>query len=107
MPLYKGAVAPETYKALILTGSSGLDMTTVTAAVFLIEKPNGSTVSWTASISGATTTQLTLTHQFNTIGFSEVDVDGEYHVYARLTVPGGFMGTTRVNVPVKDEFEPT
>lgn len=90
-----GAVAPEAYVLGVGQGDSGLDLTTVSAAVIKVLKPGGVPVSWAAVLSGATTTSLTLTHSFSAAP-SEVDVPGDYIIYAVLTVPGGFVTTERV-----------
>lgn len=100
--LWEAGVAPSQYIANILQDDSGLDLTTVTAAVFKVYKPGGTVVSWTATISGATTTQLTLTHTFASV--TELDVVGNYIIYAILTVPTGFFATESISKPVYPRF---
>jgi hypothetical protein len=102
--LYQGAVAPEAYSLLVLQGDSGLDMTTVTSAVFVVEKADGIIVTWAGTISAAITSQLKLTHSFVSAP-SEVDQSGSYKIYVLLTVPGGFRGTERLLEPVRSQFE--
>jgi hypothetical protein len=80
-------------------------MTTVSAAVFKVLKPNNNAVvSWSTAISGATATSLVLTHTFSAAP-TEVDVSGVYIIYAELTVPGGTLTTTRIRREAKGLFE--
>jgi hypothetical protein len=66
MRTYKqGTKAPDSYVATLLTGVSGLDMTTISAAVGKIQAPNGVESSWTMTLSGATTSQVTVTYAFS------------------------------------------
>lgn len=101
--LYQGAVAPEDYAIGVGTGDSGLDMTTVTAAEFRVFKPGGVEVVWTAAISAAIPASLVLTHLFSAAP-SEVDKNGDYLIYAVLTVPGGYMTTSRILERVRDKY---
>lgn len=101
--LVQGAVAPANYVLTVGQGDSGLDLTTVSAAVFNVYKPGAAAaVQWTAALSGASPTALTLTHAF--LSVTELDVAGEYTIYATLTVPGGFLETERVRRIVKGKF---
>jgi hypothetical protein len=89
--LYVGLVAPKQYVVDIVPGDSDLDLSTVTAATFQIRKPDGSTTSWTATLSNQTATTLTLTFTYG--ASSEIDQAGTWHFYAKFTVPGGFERT--------------
>ncbi len=103
--LYQNAVAPAAYEQHIGTGDSGLNMTTVTAAVFKVLKPGGTQVSWTAAIAvGATAAGLTLRHAFSAAP-SELDVAGVYIIHAELTVTGGKVTTSRVRRLVRARHE--
>lgn len=101
--LYQGAVAPETYILKVQTGDSGLDMTTVSAAVIKVHK-GGAVATWTAALSGATAALVTLTHSFSAAP-SEADVTGDYIIWAELTVPGGTLTTGRVRRGVRGRYE--
>lgn len=101
--LYQGAVAPEDYAIGVGTGDSGLDMTTVSAASFKVFKPGGVEVTWAATISAATAASLILTHVFSAAP-TEVDKNGDYVIYAILTIPGGFMTTSRILKPVRSKY---
>jgi hypothetical protein len=100
--LYQGAVAPESFVLGVQAGDSGLDLTTVSAAVMKVLKPGGVAVDWAAVISGATAGALTLTHSFATP--TELDVPGDYVVFALLTVPGGFVTTDRILKQVRPKY---
>jgi hypothetical protein len=81
-------VAPKKYTVDFVQGASSLDMSTITAATFQIRKPDGTTTSWTATLSAQDTDSLTLTHTF--ASSTEVDQAGTWHFYAKYTIPGGF-----------------
>lgn len=102
--LYQGAVAPESYVLGVGQGDTALDMTTVSAAVIKVLKPGGVTADWAAVISGATVTGLTLTHTFS-VAPSELDVAGDYIIYALLTIPGGFATTDRLLRNVRGKYQ--
>jgi hypothetical protein len=98
-----GMVAPDIYPFLATQGDSGLDMTTVTAGELHVLKPDGSQVVWTATLSGATTLQVQLTHFF---GVSpDLDMAGVYCIWAKLTVPGGFKRTLAIRKKVRATYE--
>lgn len=99
--VYQGAVAPESYVLDITPGASGLNLTTVSAAVLKVRKSNGAEVDWAATLSNQAAATLTLTHQF--VG-GDLDVDGSYSVYAALTVPGGTVRTEPRTLQVKPRF---
>ena len=100
--VYAGAVAPESLKVTVAQGSSGIDLTTVTAAQLLVKKPDGTTLSWSATISAATATSLTLTHVFSA---ADVDVTGIYVVVPKLTVPAGFVRGVPKKLTALDPFQ--
>lgn len=70
----------------VVPGGDGLDLSTVTAAVFHVERSDGTTTTWTAARSNQTATTLTLTH---TLANGDLTVPGKYNVKAYLTIPSG------------------
>lgn len=84
--VYQNAVAPEAYTRDDSVGASGFDMSTISAASLHVRKPDGTTTTWTASISLQTATSLRLTH---TYAGGDVALVGTYIVWAVYTVPGG------------------
>lgn len=100
--LYEGAVAPEQY-TLVLKQAAGFDYSTVTAAEFVVRKPDGSRTTWTASISAQTTTSLSLTHVFA----PGEAIAGDFRLYARLTVPTGSVRSRTRTLRIKPEFDET
>jgi hypothetical protein len=104
MRTYKqGTKAPDSYVATLLTGVSGLDMTTISAAVGKIQAPNGVESSWTMTLSGATTSQVTVTYAFP--GTSPFLIPGIYLIHFLLTVPGGELPTEEAEILVKASHE--
>lgn len=96
-----GALAPESLKAIISAGASGIDLTTVTGVTLSIKDPAGNVTTWAAVIVSATITSLTISHAFQA---GDTDAIGRYGVVANLTVPGG---TVRAKCPcfdVVDQF---
>lgn len=81
-----GIGAPNVLTIPITSPTGGPDLTTVTGASLSVLKSDGTVVSWTASVSGATTTSITVTHHFQ---ISDCDIDGVYQVAPELTVSGG------------------
>lgn len=103
MTVYAGAQPPESY-VLNLGISTGFDYTTVTAAELVVRRPDGTEVVWAATQSNKTSTTLTLTH---VLAVGEVDLQGSYLIYARLTVPGGIVRSQPRRLDVKPRFDPT
>lgn len=100
--VYEDADAPESFVMNVTPGDTGIDLSTVTAAVFKVRKATGAKVTWTATRSNQTTTTLRLTHEFDA---ADVDAKGPYVAYALLTIPSGSVKTSRVRFTVKGEFE--
>jgi hypothetical protein len=76
---------------LMLT-SSALDLTTVVGASFVVTNQSTQAVSeWTATLSGATTTSLTLTHHYQQGDTAEV---ATLLIYAILVDGGGLTYPT-------------
>ncbi len=107
--LYQGDEAPKVYRQVIDPGDSGLDLTTVTGAVFQVLKPDGVEVTWTCSLSAASINSLTLSYPLVPINLpgtpSDLDASGDYVIYARLTIPAGIMDCTRVRKYVRGKYE--
>lgn len=85
-----GKVAPETYSVAFTPGTSGLDLTGVSAVTLKIRKPSGSTATWSTALTNQTTSTLTATHTFSAAP-SEVDEAGTWHFLALFTVAGGYI----------------
>ncbi len=86
--VYRGAKAPEALAVVITSGQSNLDLTTVSAVSLIVRDSQGVERTWTATVSGLSTAQLTATHAFAADG-SDVPLATEYRVMPQLTVPGG------------------
>lgn len=102
MSLYVNSVAPAAFEFTATAGTSGQDMSEVSAATIEVQRADNSTSSWSASLSGATTEQVTLTH---TIAGGDLTVAGRYHAYASLTVPSGTLRTQTIPFTVKEEYQ--
>lgn len=67
--------------------AGSLDLTTVTGATLLVKHSyDGSTTTWSATVSNQTQTTCTLTHVFSP---SDTPQPGVYLIAAQLVVPGG------------------
>lgn len=99
MTVYVGAVAPESIEVTVRQGLSDLDLSTVSAASFSVELPDRSLTTWSATISGQTATQLTLTHTF---AAPDVPSSGRYVLVPILTVPGGTHRANRITITAED-----
>lgn len=100
--VYVDAVAPEAYVLDLTPGSSGVDLSTVTASLLIVQKPNGAETTWTAVESNKTSTTLTLTHAY---GEEDVDLAGEYVIYASLTIPSGTVRSEPQPLTARGRFE--
>ena len=100
--VYQGAVPPEQYTLDVTPGSSGVDLSTVTAASFLILRADGATATWIATRTNQTATTLTLSYPLTS---SDVNVAGVYAVYAALTIPSGTVRTAPRQLVVKGTYE--
>jgi hypothetical protein len=94
--VYQGADAPESL-AIAVT-SADYDLATVTAASLRVTLPDGTVTSWTAAVSGATTSALTLTHTFSPAETAQL---GIYQVLGLLAVPAGTLRTLQSNFLVQ------
>lgn len=84
---YRGARAPEALALTVQAGTSGLDMTAVTAATFEVTDGLGQRRSWATTLSGATSSQVLATHVYQE---GDVPVVEDLTVLVVLAVPGGF-----------------
>lgn len=88
---YQGAVAPESLQVLVRQGDSGIDLTTATAASFLVQLPDGTSSTWAGvALSGATPLQVLAKRAFLS---GDLPLVGKYVVVASVTVPGGTIRT--------------
>lgn len=83
--VYAGALAPESIAVILTSGTSGLDMTTISAVV-LRARINGETADWPTTLSGQTPTSLVATHAF---AANDVPSPGTFRVMPVCTVPAG------------------
>lgn len=100
--VYEDAVAPEAAVLAITPGTSGVDLSTVTAGSFKVLKPTGVEATWTGTRSNQTATTLTLTY---TLTSSDVATPGRYVVYASLTIPSGTVRTKPQVLIVRGKYE--
>ncbi len=89
---YVGARAPEYYTHTIATVADGYvaNMTTVLAARFEVRKPNGTSVTWSATIASASTSSLVLRHEYALDG-SDLNVAGTYRVQPWIQTSAGWF----------------
>lgn len=100
--VWQGAVAPEGYSLDVTPGVASVDLSTVSAQVFNVKKPDGTTTTWACSRTNQTASTLTLTHTF--VG-ADVTTPGSYVVYAALTIPAGTVRTKPRVLVVKPTYE--
>lgn len=82
----RGAKSPEAYELTIRQGSSGLDLTTVSAVNLTVKRRLG-TITWSTSLSSVTSTSLKATHTFAADG-SDCPEKDTFEIIALLTVSG-------------------
>jgi hypothetical protein len=99
---YEDLVAPDAYVLDITPGTPAFDLSTVSAALLRVRAPDGTTATWSATMSNQTATTLTLTHVMSA---TDVENPGVYHIYASLTVAGGTKRTATIAQTFKGEFE--
>lgn len=88
----------------VTPGTSGIDLSTVTNAVFGVEKPDGTVVEWAATMSNQTATTLTLTYVLSALG-TDVAIPGPYAVVAFLEIPSGTVRTAPRLLTVMGMYE--
>jgi hypothetical protein len=103
--VYQGEVAPAAVVFNLVPGSTGIDLSTVTAVTIYAAEPGGTIHTWTTVLTNQTTTTLTASHPFASDG-SDLPTPGEWGVYANLTIPSGHLRVPAQLMPVKAPFEP-
>ncbi len=85
--VYQDQLDTDGYILTVTPGTSGLSLATIASATFkVLRKADGSTSSWTATLSAQSASSLTLTYLF---AAGEIDsVKGTYVIYARMLVTG-------------------
>jgi hypothetical protein len=86
--VYQGAVAPESLLVNVGTGSSGIDMTTITSAYFKVKRPDLVEEQWTAVIQSASAPTIALRHTFVVADTAKI---GTHEVVAYMFTPGGVI----------------
>ena len=74
--------------------------TNVSAATFEVDRPDGTAVSMACTLSGATATEVTLTHACVP---TDLTIPGIYRARAKMTVPGNTLWSDRFPVRVEEE----
>ncbi len=103
--VYQDQLDTDGYILDVTPGVSGLDLSTVASATFLVlRRGDGSTSTWTATLSVQTASTLTLTYLF---AAGEIDsVKGTYVIYARMVLGSGKLKRTAPRVlTVKGSYE--
>jgi hypothetical protein len=100
--VYLDPVAPEVYVLDLTPGTSGVDLSTVSAAVLVVQEPDGTQTTWSAVRSNITSTTLTLTHAY---AAGDVDQAGEFVIYAALTIPSGTVRSIPQPLIGRGKFE--
>lgn len=100
--VYVGAVAPEAYVLDLTPGTTGVDLSTVSASLLRVQDPDGNETTWSVVASNITATTLTLTHDFIS---TDLDRPGLYVIYAELTVPAGTVRSIPRSRLVRGRFE--
>jgi len=100
--VYLNPVAPEAFVVNLVPGTSGVDLSTTTASVFIVREPDGTETTWSSTRTNATTTTLTCTHVFVA---GDVDQAGEFVIYVSLTIPSGTVRSAPQHLTARGRFE--
>lgn len=100
--VYVGIVAPYAYVLNLVPGDSGVDLSTVSAAVLVVQKDDGTETTWTCAMTNPSATTLTLTHPYIA---GDVNMSGEFVIYANLTIPAGTVRSLPQPLIVRERFE--
>lgn len=105
--LYELAEAPAAYSVVVSVATGEpWDPTTVTSAVLLMSKPDGTEVSWSTTLSAASPSSITLTH---ILAASGADLPrgsaGTWVCRPKLTLPSGVVYGRPFNQYVAEAFE--
>jgi len=90
--LYKNQIA-----AIVL--KCGIDVTAAQNPKIAVEKPDGSTTEWNATVNDATSLVYTTTG-------SDLDQVGDYKLQTLPDLPSGYARGRAVGLTVKDDFKP-
>jgi hypothetical protein len=100
----QGGRSPFTLSIALTPADPSLDLTTVTAVAFRVLRQDGARVTWPAHIAdGATPTSLVATYMFAPDG-SDLAVAGHYALVPLLSVLGGTVDGTTVDLSVESAF---
>ena len=104
--IWAGAVAPEAYELVLSSAAvGGADLSSVSDADFVAKDPDGVEHTWAASHAWNGSTQLlTVTFTFHATS-SEVQKQGTWRVYAKLTLPGGTVRSRPRKILVHERFK--
>jgi len=86
--VYVGMRSPYAVQVDVSPSDTMPNLSIVSAATISVTKPDGSTASWSATLSNQTATTLKLTHVLATDG-TDVATPGRYVLVAQLTTPAG------------------
>lgn len=99
--VYAGAVAPENLTVEVARKESGLDLSTVSAVLIRVARPDGQKTSWSADITSQTPSVLVLRHVFEA---GDVDAVGTYAVFVEMTIPSGVWRSEPRVLEVRSPF---
>jgi hypothetical protein len=90
--VYQNAVSPEALSVAVT--STDYNLSAVSGATLRVRLPDASVETWSATVTGAAVSSLTLTHIFVNGDTSQL---GIYAVSGTLAVPGGTLRTLETN----------
>lgn len=101
--VYRSPRAPEAFFEIVNQDDTGLDMTTVTAATYSVKDPLGIHYTWDCILINQSTANVTVVHPFVS---GDLDITGDYEIFANLTIPGGVVRTVPKQFTVVEEYTP-
>jgi hypothetical protein len=101
--IYLGESGPAACVVNVTSGTSGLDMSTITAATIQVQKADGTLVTWTGSRTNQTSSTLTVSYTFQV---GDINVAGTWALFVLVTVPSGQLRTSTLPLVVKGAYEP-
>lgn len=101
--VYQNSVSPQAFVLDVTPSDSTVpggvtDMTLVSAAVFRVYLPDGTSTTWTAAMSMQSTTKLRLTHPY---AAGDLATAGRLVIFADLTTTDGTEPCSPVTLLVK------
>jgi len=101
--VYQGSLSPLAFVLDVTPSDSASvggvpDLSVVTAASFRVYLPDGTSATWTATMTRQTATTLRLTHAYASGNLSQT---GRYVIFADLTTPDGTEPCEPVTLVVK------